>query len=137
MPNHLPTVAEKNRAARRRRGDEQILSALAAGKSYREAAREAGLSYKTVQRRVADPLFRAELDDLKRNVVRQAAAHIANAATSAVAALEALLADRDPWVRLRAAAKILDTAIDYNQEALITDRIAALEERANELRAAR
>jgi len=62
---------------------------------------------------------------------------IANAATSAVAALEALLASRDEWVRLKAAAKILETAIEYNQEALITDKIAALEERANELRAAR
>ncbi len=62
-----------------------------------------------------------------------AAAHIATAAIHAVATLEALCGDRDPWVRLKAASKIVDTAIQYNQEALISDRLAALEERARAL----
>lgn len=61
------------------------------------------------------------------------AAHIATAATAAVATLEALLASRDEWVRLKAAATILYTTIEYNQEALITERVAALEERARAL----
>ena len=76
--------------------------------------------------------FGRSWEDLKRNVVRQAAAHIATAAAEAVATLEALLADRDAWVRLKAASKLLDAAVEYNQEALVVERVAALEERTRE-----
>jgi hypothetical protein len=86
---------------------------------------------------VADPVFRAELDLLKRQVVQQSAASISTASISATATLEALLASRDEWVRLKAAGKILDVALAFQEQAQIAERIAVLEERAREVAAQR
>ncbi len=110
-----------------------MLAALAAGHSNPEAGKIAGLSSKTVQRRLADPLFRAELDDVKLQIVQQTAASLSDAATSAVAALKILLASRDEWVQLRAASAILDVAIKYRETLDLSERLVALEERAREL----
>jgi hypothetical protein len=129
----LTTLERLDKPAVRRRGDEMLLSALAAGHSNPEAGKIAGLSSKTVQRRLSDPLFRAELDDLKRQMVQQTAASLSTVATSAVATLEKLLASRDEWVQLRAAKEILDVSIRYREALELPDRIAALEERAREL----
>lgn len=93
----------------------------------------AGLSHTTVKRRMADPLFRLELDDLKRVVVQQTAASLGDAATSAVATLKALLADRDPWVRLRSATVLLDVSVKYREALELSERVGALEERAREI----
>lgn len=127
------TPEKLDKPAVRRRGDEILLAALAAGHSNPEAGKIAGLSAKTVQRRLRDPLFRAELDDLKREIVQQTAASLSTAATSAVATLEMLMASRDEWVQLRAAKEILDVSIRYREALELPERIAALEERAREL----
>lgn len=119
-----------DKPARRRKGDEAVLAALAAGHSHAEAAKIAGLSAKTVQRRMADPLFRAELDELKLHVVQQTAASLSDAATSAVFTLKKLLASRDEWVQLRSASAILDVAVRYRETLELSERVAELEERA-------
>jgi transposase len=54
------TLAEQQRPARRPKYDQRLLASLAAGKSYREAAKKAGCSYLTVTRSA----LRAELDDI-------------------------------------------------------------------------
>jgi hypothetical protein len=117
----------------RRRADEALLAALAAGHTYQEAATLANLSLRTVKRRMADPLFRLELDDVKREVTQRTAASLGDASTSAVATLKALLADRDPWVRLRSSQAILDVTIKYRETLELTERLGALEERAREI----
>lgn len=122
-----------DRPAQRRRGDEVLLGALAAGHTHAEAARIAHLTARTVRRRMADPLFRVELDDLKRTVVQQTAALLTDAATSAVATLKALLASRDEWVKLRSASAILDVSIRYREALDLSERLAELEERAREV----
>jgi HEAT repeat protein len=53
--------------------------------------------------------------------------------TSAIATLEALLADRDSWVRLRAATALLTAAVQLREVQALEDRLMALEERAREL----
>jgi hypothetical protein len=126
-------VSEADTKRPRRRGEELLLGALAAGHTYPEAAKLANLSLATVKRRMADPLFRLELDDLKRQVTQQTAASLGDASTSAVATLKALLADRDPWVRLRSSQAILDVTIKYRETLELTERLAALEERAREI----
>jgi molybdenum-dependent DNA-binding transcriptional regulator ModE len=125
------------KVARKKRHDPALLAALAAGASHSEAAKRAGCSYRTVTRRMGDPVFRAELDLLKRQVVQQSAASISTASISATATLEALLASRDEWVRLKAAGKILDVALAFQEQAQIAERIAVLEERAREVAAQR
>ena len=120
-------------AARRQRGNEKLLAALAAGNTIPEAAKIAGLSPRTAHRRVADPLFPAELDVYRREIVRRSAASLETAVTSAIATLEALLADRDSWVRLRAATALLTAAVQLREVQALEDRLMALEERAREL----
>lgn len=122
-----------DRPARRRKGDEAVLAALAAGHTNVEAAKIARLSAKTVQRRLNDPLFRAELDELKLQVVQQTAAGLGDAATSAVFTLKKLLASRDEWVQLRSASTILDVAVKYREALELSERVAQLEERAREV----
>jgi hypothetical protein len=119
--------------ARRRRGDERLLAALASGLTIPEAAKEAGLSPRTAHRRMANPLFRAELDEYRREVVRRASASLETAVGSAVATLEALMADRDPWVRLRAASAILSAAVQLKDIQVLEERLMSLEEQAREL----
>lgn len=121
-----------DRPARRRRGDEVLLAALAAGHSHPEAGKLAGLSERTVRRRLADPLFRAELDAMKREVVQRTAASLADASTEAVGTLRLLLASREEWVQLRAAVSLLDVTIRYRETLELSERLAALEERTRE-----
>ena len=125
-----------NMPAPRHRGDEAILAALAAGHTYDEAATLAKVSRRTVERRMADPLFRAQLDDAKRIVVQQTAASLAQASASAIAKLEALLQHRDPWVQFKSATALVEFSIRVRESEGYEDRLAALEERARELQAA-
>lgn len=127
------TGGNGDKPAPRRKGDEVVLAALAAGHTYSQAAKIAGLSTKTVQRRMADPLFRAELDELKLQVVQQTAASLGDAATAAVSTLKKLLVSKDEYVRLKAANSLLDVSIRYRETLEVSERLAALEERAREL----
>jgi hypothetical protein len=129
----LENRGDLDRPAARRRGDEVILAALAAGHSLGEAAKIAGLSRKTVQRRMADPLFRGELEEVKLQIVQQTAASLSDAATSAVHTLKLLLTSQDEWVQLRSATAILDVSIKYREALDLTERVAGLEERLREL----
>lgn len=116
----------------RKRGEEALLAALAAGHSYREAAKITGLSLTTVKRRMADPLLRLELEDLKRQVVQQTAASLADASTAAVSTLKDLLASSEEWVQLRAAVALVDISIRYREALELSERVAHLEELARE-----
>src|SRR5688572_9818057 len=102
-------VMTKERPARRHGGKERALIALAQGKSYAEAANEAGVVYRTITRWMnEDPTFRLELDDLRRRVVRLTEASLAAAAVAVVATLEVQLAHRDPWLAQKAALGLLE-----------------------------
>jgi hypothetical protein len=125
------------RPARRRPGDEKILAALASGHPYSEAARIAKVSSKTVQRRMADPLFRVEVEELRARVVQQTAASLATLATKACATLEPLLNDGEPWMRQKTALAVIELSIRYRETLEFSDRLALLEQHARELVPAR
>jgi hypothetical protein len=114
--------------ATRGKHDAKILEALAQGKTQKEAAEYAGCTPRTIRRRLEDPVFRLELDECRREVVRQTASSLAQAAVIAVATLEAQCADRDPWLRQKAATILLDFDAK-RQEREIEERLCALEER--------
>lgn len=121
--------------ARRRSGDEKIIAALADGKSYGAAAEAAGVSYRTVQRRMADPLFRAEVGELRRLRAEQSGATTERVETLALVELEQLLGDGNVYVR-RDAVKIALDAAARRRETDVGERLAALEERARGIAAA-
>ena len=91
------------------------MAALAAGATCDEAARAAGVSPSTVDRRLRDPEFRAEFRQLQREARQRTADALAFAATRAVARLVSVLDDPDAptTVRVSAARVILDNAVRF------------------------
>jgi hypothetical protein len=97
----------------RRDADQVIVAALAAGASYREAAETGRVSLSTVKRRMVDPQFRVKVAEARDELVSTLRGRVLNAAPAALATLEELATGAESEsVRLRAAAEVLDLAID-------------------------
>jgi hypothetical protein len=86
-----------------------ILAALASGLTQEQAAMRAGVSAKTVQRRLAEPEFRAELSRVEAEATRQTLNNLNCAAPTAVETLVELMGSgAKESVRLGAARAVLD-----------------------------
>jgi len=108
--------------APRRRGrhaaDPIIIEALASGAGHAEAARAANVSVRTVTRRLADPSFRGQLDEIHARSLEGIAADLAASAAPAIKALvELLSADQPPTVRATAARALLSANLQYRNAA--------------------
>jgi hypothetical protein len=111
----------------RKTGDEGLVIALAGGASVREAAEASGLSERTIYRRLEDPAFRQQVQDVRGEFVRQAVGRLAAASTEAVATLRALLNADGESARLGAARSILELGSKLRESLELEARIAALE----------
>ena len=116
-------------AKQRKRADSLILAALAAGKTAEAAAVQAGVSVITVKRRLADPRFKARLEQVGRDMVERSAAALTAASEKAIATLQELAATAAGPVRLGASRSILEMAFRARTGAEFEARLAALEER--------
>jgi hypothetical protein len=103
------------------------VATLAAGGTNRDAAKAAGVSERTVARRL-------EGDDFRRDVAaaraRLAAVVVTRAETLAGRAMDTLsdlLGDSNANVRLGAARAILTLAAEHGERAELAERLAALE----------
>jgi hypothetical protein len=67
-------MTTEDKPATRTATHQKLLVALAAGHTQPEAARIVGVTTRTVRRYVADPLFRAELEETMRELVAQVCA---------------------------------------------------------------
>ncbi len=135
MASKADVLKKGTTPARRHPGQERALVALAHGRSYAEAAKEAGVVYRTITRWMnEDRTFRLRLDDMRRRTVRQTEASLASASVSAVAMLEAQLAHRDPWVAQKAALGLLEHSRKARELDLgeLEVRVAAALEKAHE-----
>jgi hypothetical protein len=98
----------------RHSADPKILGVLLAGGTYKQAAKEAVVSVKTVQRRMGDPAFRAELDRRQAARLDEIAAGLSSLGTTALATVEELMGpENKPSVRLGAARASLDLILRY------------------------
>jgi len=111
----------------RSRGDEQLLSALAAGCSVEQAAQAAGVSMRTAYRRLAAPGFQQRLAVARDELVSAALGELVGCASEAVAALRQLLAAGDERVRLGAARSVLEQLLRLRETLTFAQRLAALE----------
>jgi hypothetical protein len=109
----------------RRKGDEALLLALAAGRTVRDAAAAAGIGERTATRRMANPEFRRQVTELRADMVQRALGKLADAATEAVNTLRGLLAGESESVKLGAARSILELKEAVELEL----RITALEQK--------
>jgi hypothetical protein len=113
----------------RKKGDAVLLLALACGATVEAAARQAGLTKRTVYRRLADPDFRSQLQSVRADVVQRTAGALTAASTEAVKALLALMQPATPPpVRLGAARAVLELGTRLREAAELEERLAALEQ---------
>lgn len=95
-------------AARRAGQDEVLVAALAAGRTYEVAGELAGVSGRTVARRMAEPAFAREVAARRSEQVQTLAGLLTSLSSAAVAAVASCLEDEDPKTRLAAVKLILD-----------------------------
>lgn len=111
----------------RQNADAALIAALASGGTQAEAAHHAGVSVRTVARRVAEPDFRLAVQAARAEMIEQATGRLAVATTQAADTLLSLLADESPTVRLSAARALLDNATRYVEATDTTERISRIE----------
>jgi hypothetical protein len=113
-----------------RRGDAQLLAALAQGQSLTEAAKAARLSESTARRRLADPAFRAALSEARQRAVARAVTILASGMAEAAARLRWLSARAgEERVQLAAARTVIEQGLKGVELLDLAERITALEER--------
>ena len=113
---------------RRSRGDSTLQIALAAGATVSQAAGKAGLSERTVYRRLQDPTFHQRIDALRADMVQRAAAVLIAATLLAVKTLIELQDPKTPaFARRRAARDILEMSERLRQATFVEKRLVALE----------
>lgn len=112
----------------RENADEMLMAALAAGKTVRDAAAEAGVSDRTVFRRLEQVDFRQRVADMRARMVEAAAGRLADAAGAACARLKSLLEAESESVQLGAARTILEQTVRLRELLEIESRLKKLEE---------
>jgi hypothetical protein len=111
--------------------NDKLALELAAGATLKDAAKAAGISESTVERRRADPAFRKRVAALQATMMAEALGRLTNACSAAAVVLtRVMLEEKDAAVRVRAANSILAQARDIREHTQLTDRVAELERRA-------
>ena len=112
----------------RKKAAEKLLLALACGATVDSAARECGVTPRTVYRRLTEPAFRQRLQRLRSDMVQRTAGTLTAASAEAVRTLVELL---KPTVahhtRLGAARAVLESGVKLRELAELEERMTALE----------
>jgi molybdenum-dependent DNA-binding transcriptional regulator ModE len=101
--------------------------ALAAGRTVKKAAAAVGLSERSVYRRLADPVFRRQVADLRRQFVARAVGRMCRGTTKAATRLLKLVDNADAKVALGAAKAVLELAVRLRDSEELEARVAELE----------
>src|SRR5437763_809214 len=115
---------------RNHKGGPALIAGLASGQTVVDAARAAGLSERTVRRRLEDARFRQAVADARAALLSRAVCMLADASTEAAQTLRGLLTAESETVRARAAVAILEQARAGIELDDLAERVAALEEQA-------
>src|SRR4051812_69353 len=108
--------------------DQLVIVALAQGKTQAAAASIAGMSERSVRRRLQDKDFAARVDAARAEVTSAAAAQLAGLYPRAIGTLSDLLDDRESSVRLRAAQAVLKAGPDLQAHTDYERRLLEIEE---------
>jgi hypothetical protein len=128
---HPPGECPVSRQPRR---DDALVLALACGATVEAAARQAGVSDRTVYRRLADPAFQKRVKDARTDLVRRSAGLLSAASGEAVRTLLALMKDAaPPATRLGAAKAVLEIGMRLRELAELEAEVRALEEKVTAL----
>ena len=115
---------------RRKKAETGLIVSLACGTSVETAAQKAGLSVRTVYRRLADPEFRAQVNEARAEMLRRAAAMLTAAGMTAIKTFTTLQESaRSESVRLGAARSIIELGCKLREMVELTERLAQMEAR--------
>ncbi|HWB07968.1 MAG TPA: hypothetical protein VG826_01900 [Pirellulales bacterium] len=112
--------------------DDELVLALAAGATVREAAEQAGLEERTAHRRLADADFRRAVSRARGGLFAAALGRLAGLACKATGVLERLMASDQPSVARRAAKAVLELGPRLRESTELDERLTRLEEKADE-----
>ena len=111
--------------------DEIVAAALASGKTHREAGEAAGVSERTVRRRLEQPEFRTRVSEQRTELVGFVADRLAGLAPEAVETMYSLMSeDNPPGVRCKAALAILSSSRVWRDASEVEARLQMLEDLA-------
>ncbi len=113
--------------------DPKILLALACGANAEAAARQAGVSERTVRRRLKDPKFVRKVNKLRAEMHVRVADQLTAASTEGVRTMVQLMKDTNSGsVRLGAARSVVELSTKVRETADLAVRLAELEQRLAE-----
>ena len=98
------------RSLKQEHADDVVVAALAGGATEVEAGRRAGVSDRTVRRRLQDPAFVDRVRRVRYEMMQRAAGQSAGYVSAAVDVLHDLLQSESDATRLRAAQLMIDVA---------------------------
>lgn len=105
-----------------------LITALAGGATVRAAANAAGLSERTVYRRLESEPFREEVASARIEMIARATSLLAGSACKAAATLRKLLTAESETVRRLAAVSIIDGLCKLRSSDEFEERLQRLEE---------
>jgi len=116
--------------------EQALVTALAFGATVENAARKAGVGERTAYRRLADPAFRARVDQARQETVLRTAGMLTGASVGSVKTLVDLQQDVSVPANVRrgAARDVLELAVKYRECAEMEQRVAAIEKRLSQAR---
>ena len=109
-------------------GDDVLIATLVGGATQHEAATAAGVSERTVRRRLQDPEFNQRLREAGDQMIAAMAARTLSLGKKALGVLDDALDDDNPHVRLRAAALTFRTGNELNEQHLLSHTMRSLRE---------
>ena len=118
-------------SAHRRDTDRILIASLASGKSTQLAAAEAGVSERTVYRRLEEPEFRRNMIASRGRMVDFLTSRLAEASNNAFERLQILLTADSEFVQLGAARAILDQMLRLRNMVEFESRLTRVEERCD------
>jgi hypothetical protein len=117
----------------RKKADDKLLMALACGASVEAAARECGLSPRTVYRRKQEPAFAQRLQQLRADMVSRTGGMLTAAGGESVKTLlELQKPSVPPARRLGAARATIELGLKVREVNELEQRITALEQMAHD-----
>lgn len=123
-----PAAGDGHEGGRRRAAqDEVIIGALAAGLSYGDAGAAAGVTSRTVGRRMSDPAFAAQVSQRRGERVSQITGALTTMSDDALEVLRETMVEGSVSERLRAAQLTLTLMAKFRSETEMEQRLAAIE----------
>jgi hypothetical protein len=109
------------------RADARLIEQLAGGTTITKSASLAGVSRRTVTRRLADPDFRRRVNEARRQIVDHAVGRMATSMKSAAVVLRKLLKSDADSIRLGASRAIMELGQRLRDSVEFEERLTTLE----------